>query len=99
MALRSQVPPGQAFLTRIVISREQFAANFPVRARWPSPSLRNAAQARLSQLILANYLCGQFSMRSRRCACDVRDDRRSPNPFPGVANLHGEMEAFSPPSE
>ena len=29
MALRSQVPPGQAFLTRIVISREQCAANFP----------------------------------------------------------------------
>jgi hypothetical protein len=38
MALRSQVPPGQAFLTRIVISREQCAANFPVRARWSSPS-------------------------------------------------------------
>jgi hypothetical protein len=74
------------------------------RGKFPSMSaltitvMRNAAQARLRPL-RADYLCCKFLMRSWPCACDIRGDRRSPNPFPGVANLHGEMGAFSPPSE
>ena len=77
----------------------QCAANFLVRARWPSPSCGTLHKRRLSPLIRPDYLCWKFLMRSRPCACDIRGDRRSPNPFPGVANLHGEMGAFSPPSE
>jgi hypothetical protein len=60
----------------------QCAANFLVRARWPSPSCGTLHKRCLIPLIRADYLCWKFLMRSRPCACDVRPPRVLQPPKP-----------------